>query len=98
MAKQLRKIFITGSDEIVQNFTIESWHVSQSVDAFTGQDDYDIITSGSLTLSGSFFQDSIIDAVGVSNTNVVVRNPVNGEYFITGSYFGAAPQGAQGDG
>ncbi len=41
MAKQLKKIF-TGNDKVVQNFKIQSWHVSQSVDAFTGNDDYDI--------------------------------------------------------
>ena len=55
MAKQLKKIFDPGIDEVVQNFTIESWHVSQSVDAFTGVQDYDITISGSLTISGSTF-------------------------------------------
>ena len=35
MAKQLKKIFVPTTDEIVQNFKIQSWHVSQSVDAFT---------------------------------------------------------------
>lgn len=35
---------------IVNNATVEAWHVTQSVDAFTGQVGYDITISGSLTL------------------------------------------------
>ena len=41
--------------EIQQGLAIESWHVSQSVDAFTGAEDYDITISGSLTLTGSAY-------------------------------------------
>ena len=52
MAKQLRRIFATGSDEVVQDFTINSWHVSQSVDALTGDQDYDITISGSFEVEG----------------------------------------------
>jgi len=52
MAKILKNIFIAGVDEIVQDYTVESWHVSQSVDAFTGASDYDITISGSLTVIG----------------------------------------------
>ena len=48
MAKVLQNIFVDGSDEIAQNYTIESWHVSQSVDALTGAEAYDITISGSL--------------------------------------------------
>ena len=53
MAKQLKKIFDPSVDEVVQNFTVNSWHVSQSVDALTGVEDYDITISGSLTVTGS---------------------------------------------
>ncbi len=49
MALVLKQIFTSGSDQISQNYTIESWHVSQSVDAFTGTKAYDITLSGSLT-------------------------------------------------
>ena len=52
MAKVLQNIF-SGSDEILQGRTIQSWHVSQSVDALTGADDYDITISGSLIVTGS---------------------------------------------
>jgi len=53
MALVLKRIFSSGSDEITQNYAIESWHVSQSVDALTGAAAYDITVSGSLTLTGS---------------------------------------------
>jgi len=41
--------------QIQQGLAIQSWHVSQSTDAFTGAQDYDILISGSLTLTGSYF-------------------------------------------
>ena len=53
MAKQLENIFNPNVDEISQGFTINSWHVSQSVDAFTAQDAYDISVSGSFNNTGS---------------------------------------------
>ena len=53
MAQTLKKIFTAGIDEVVQDYTIESWHVSQSVDAFTGTQAYDITLSGSLVVTGS---------------------------------------------
>ena len=52
MANVLKTIFTTGSDEIVQGFSINSWHVSQSVEAFTGANAYDITISGSLDITG----------------------------------------------
>ena len=48
MAKVLNYESQIGQGEVIQ-----SWHVSQSVDAFTGVEDYDITLSGSFTLSGS---------------------------------------------
>jgi hypothetical protein len=51
MAKILQKVF-TSTDQVSQSFTVESWHVSQSIDAFTGASDYDITISGSLTVVG----------------------------------------------
>jgi hypothetical protein len=47
MAQVLSKTGITTSN------TVEAWHVSQSVDAFTGIAAYDISISGSLTVTGS---------------------------------------------
>ena len=37
---------------IAQTQTINAWHVTQSVDAFTGTNAYDITISGSLTVIG----------------------------------------------
>jgi len=53
MAKILKNIFTPSVDEIAQTYTIESWHVSQSVDAFTGVAAYDIFLSGSMNITGS---------------------------------------------
>jgi len=39
--------------EIKTGFVIQPWHISQSVDAFTGVEEYDITISGSLTTTGS---------------------------------------------
>ena len=47
MANVLSKSGITNTS------TIQAWHVSQSVDAFTAASAYDITVSGSLTVSGS---------------------------------------------
>ena len=47
MALVLSKTGITTSN------TVEAWHVSQSVDAFTGIAAYDISISGSLRITGS---------------------------------------------
>ena len=84
MAKQLKKIFDPGVDEVVQNFTIESWHVSQSVDALTGVQDYDIIISGSLSLTGSAYWSGSTDANGVA-IEFLVRDTSSGELYTTGS-------------
>ena len=70
MAKQLKKIFVPTTDEIVQNFKIQSWHVSQSVDAFTATSDYDISISGSLTTSGSVTFEGLSTTTG--QTDVLV--------------------------
>jgi hypothetical protein len=73
MAKILKKVFDPTVDEVVQNFTIQSWHVSQSVDAFTGADAYDVTLSGSLVVTGS------VAINGLTNTiqNSVLTYDVN---------------------
>ena len=68
MAKVLQNIFAPGTDEIAQTYTIESWHVSQSVDAFTAATDYDISVSGSITLTGQMQQgNGTTSAVGFAS-------------------------------
>ena len=92
--KRLENIFTPTVDEINQGFTINAWHVSQSVNAFTGTGSYDIDIDGSLTVTGSIYHESAQDAAGVLS-NVVVRNNATGEYFITGS-FGSMTSGTSG--
>jgi hypothetical protein len=76
MANKLSK---TG---IVSLATIRPWHVSQSVDAFTGLNDYDITISGSLTVTGSVYINSLITS---SNVDVVTIDPITGQLFSTSS-------------
>ena len=52
MANVLQNIFNAGVDEVAQTYVIESWHVSQSVDALTAAVAYDISISGSLSVEG----------------------------------------------
>jgi hypothetical protein len=82
MAKVLKKIFIPTTDEVVQNFPIESWHVSQSVDAFTGTEAYDILLSGSLTITGSVAINGLSDTL---QTNVLTYDDTTGLIYYTSS-------------
>jgi len=88
MAKVLEDIFIPGSDEIVQGFAINSWHVSQSVDAFTGAQAYDITISGSLdvigpvTITGSIYQDPNSTTPATSTDNLLLIDLVTGQFRV----------------
>ena len=86
MGLKLKEIF-TASDKVQQTYTINAWHVSQSVDALTGAEDYDITISGSLTVTGSILHNGIQNANGAASS-VLVRDNSTGEYYITGSYGG----------
>jgi hypothetical protein len=82
MANVLKKIFDPTIDEVVQNFTIQSWHVSQSVDALTGADDYDITISGSLVVTGSV---AIHTLSNLPQNGVVLYDDVTGLLYYTAS-------------
>ncbi len=84
MAKQLRKVFDPSVDEVKQKFVVNSWHVSQSVDALTGIEDYDITISGSLTVTGSILQTGIENANGIA-VDTVVRDSSTGKLYVTSS-------------
>lgn len=73
--------------QIVQNSAIQSWHVSQSVDAFTGATEFDIIISGSLTttgslnISGSIYSDTLPTFAGdTSSLSNIVLDSTTGEF------------------
>jgi hypothetical protein len=82
MANTLQKIFTPSVDEIVQNFTIQSWHVSQSVDALTGAEAYDITISGSLVVTGSVAIHTLPNA---NQNGVVLYDDVTGLLYYTAS-------------
>ena len=56
MAKSLSKTGITTGN------TVKAFHVTQSIDAFSGTDAYDIVLSGSLEVTGSIKALGIIEA------------------------------------
>ena len=82
MANTLKKIFVPGLDQVSQTYTIESWHVSQSVDAFTGIEAYDITLSGSLVLTGSLAIDGLTDP---ALTDVLTIDTTTGQIYYTSS-------------
>ena len=64
MAKTLSKTGITTGN------TVKAFHVTQSIDAFTGTDAYDITLSGSLIVTGSLVieESSSIEALRITQT------------------------------
>jgi hypothetical protein len=82
MANTLKKIFVPGLDQVAQTYTVESWHVSQSVDALTGIEAYDITISGSLVLTGSL---AIQGLTNPSLANVLTIDTATGQIYYTSS-------------
>ena len=83
MAKTLSK------SGILDGQTIQPGQVTQSIDAFTGTEDYDITISGSLTVTGSTSIDGdvfINPTSATTGTSVLTINPTTGKIFRTGSY------------
>ena len=86
MAKTLDNTGIAAGQNILAG------NVSQSIDAFTGDEEYDITISGSLVVTGSFTI-SGSDAkpfklTGLTQndfSNVVVQQPSNGNIYFTAS-------------
>ena len=83
MANTLSKTGITTGD------TVKTWHVTQSVDAFTGIEAYDITISGSLTLgSGTSMAGTASYAVtSLSSSHASFANTsTSASYAISASY------------
>lgn len=68
MANTLNKIGITTGN------TVEAYHVTQSIDAFTSTEAYDISLSGSFNMTGSI------------NGQPLIINPLTASYAMTASY------------
>jgi hypothetical protein len=96
MAKELSKTGISTSS------TIQAGHVSQSIDALTGTEAYDITISGSLTATGSVqikgsvtLQEQVAltgvgsDSISSTGTNVLTID-ASGNIYKTGSYDGGS--------
>ena len=76
MALTLNKTGITTGN------TVEAYHVTQSIDAFTGTAAYGITLSGSLTVTGSV---AINGLTNPTSTNVLTYNTTTGQIFYTAS-------------
>ena len=99
--KNLKQIFTSGSDQIDQGYTIESWHVSQSVAALSGEEAYEIIVSGSLVVTGSTAFDGVVEMPELKETSdagfkVVLTDTSTGKLFYTGSFPGSGQDGTSG--
>jgi len=70
MAKKLSK------SGIVTSQTVQSWHVSQSIDALTGTEAYDITLSGSLNITGSVLVGVPPDMVAASTPGIEVSESI----------------------
>ena len=82
--KRLKNIFNPSVDQVDQTYTINAWHVSQSVDAFTGVDDYEISLSGSMAITGALSSDDDVffsGLNGTAQTSVVTINTSTGQLF-----------------
>ena len=83
MADVLKKIF-SGADEINQTYVINAWHVSQSIDAFTGEKEYDITLSGSFMVTGSTLLSGSTTlygtpAIGLNDSSVLLIDSTTGQ-------------------
>ena len=85
---------------ITQTQTINAWHVTQSVDAFTGTNAYDITISGSLTVIGP-----LTATASAANTAFIASNPsANSDFTLVfknstgalGDYYQLAADGTNG--
>ena len=87
MANILNKTGITTGN------TVEAYHVTQSIDAFTGTDAYDITLSGSFTVTGSINHegdqttDGTITATQfIGPLNGTASSAISSSYAVTASY------------
>lgn len=76
----MAKVLLSAS--IQEGATVEASHVSQSIKAFTGTEDYDIKISGSLTITGS------TNILGTASANYFAGNGSQLTSIDTGSWNG----------
>jgi hypothetical protein len=86
MALILSKIGITTGN------TVETGHVTQSIDAFTGEKEYDIFLSGSLTLTGSLKVDGTVTGSFTGSLQGTASFATTASFVTTASYALNSPQ------
>ena len=82
MAKRLDK------NDIASLNIVRPYHVSQSIDAFTGEVAYDINVSGSFQVTGSTILSGstyIKTLASTAQSNIVTINTTTGQLFVTAS-------------
>lgn len=80
MAATLSKVGITTGN------TVETWHVTQSIDAFTGTEAYDITISGSLTLGSGTTMNGTASYASIAQQSVSSSFATTSSYAVTASY------------
>ena len=80
MAKTLSSASIATSN------TILAWHVTQSVDAFTGNEAYNITISGSLKATGSVGISGLLSATPGTTHQLTSSNAISSSYAVSSSY------------
>jgi len=65
---------ILSKTNITNGYSVDTWHISQSIDAFTGFDEYDITVSGSFTLTGSLKVDGTIFGETTNSSSVSITS------------------------
>jgi len=90
MAKKLKYDGSAELNNISPGLTIRADHVTQSVDAFTGIEDYDITISGSLNIDGPTALTGSLSVTGIQQggTNVLTWDSSTKSLHYTSSFGG----------
>jgi len=81
---------VLSKSGITTTNTIEAWHVSQSVDALTGTEAYNITISGSLTVIGpataTSFTGSLLGTASYASRALTSSYAISASYALSSSY------------
>ena len=74
---------ILSKSGITTGNTVETWHVTQSIDAFTGLKAYDITLSGSFNVVGPTIIEGSLNVTGSISTTPGQINNLSASYSLT---------------
>ena len=77
---------ILSKSGITTGNTVETWHVTQSIDAFTGLEAYDITLSGSLNVVGPTIVEGSLNVTGSISVTPGQLNNLSASYSQTSSH------------